>query len=63
MARQKKEPGSQQRVISGVMDGSTYMSETGSWSDALLCATDSGQDLVAVFTPSLEVGRVPVMRH
>ena len=39
------------------------MSETGSWSDALLCAADSGRDLVAVFGPSLEVGRVPVMRH
>ena len=53
----------QQRAISGITGGGTYMSEIGSCSDVLLCAADSGQDLVAVFTPRLEVGRVPVMRH
>lgn len=44
---------SAERVISGVMDGALSCLKQGPGVMPLLCAADSGQDLVAVFTPSL----------
>ena len=49
MIPQQKEPRGSNRDISGLVDGGAYMSEARSWSNSLLCAVDSRQDLAAGF--------------
>ena len=39
------------------MDGETYMSGARFWSNTPPCATDGGQDIVAVFAPKGRVER------
>ena len=54
-----EEPRAQDKDISGLMDGGSYMSEARSWSDTSLGVVDGGQDMAAVF--ALGKGRPPVI--
>ena len=60
-SNQKKEPGVNNRDISGLMDGGSYTCEARSWSNNPPCASDGRKDMVAVFASApAGKGRLPV---